>query len=399
MTFDQSQLDAIELAKTSRFCIINGGAGSGKTTIIKAIADHLKSKKEPFAMCAFAGKAAARLKEATGHNATTIHRMLEYSGEDCGFTLSTLRGTTVIIDEASMVSSDLMAEITKRDPARLILVGDEAQLAPVGKGQPFHDIIKLMPAKVSTLTTCYRNTEAIFKAATAIRNGEMPLPSDKTEGETWGFYATGGADATHEVILQGVRDGKIDFSQDVILCCRNGDKEVQKSSVESMNEDIKAIVNPTDTPIAKGDRIINTKNNAELDIWNGTTGSVKEVDHGGGIWMTLDYPIVDFVRSTPENTVYINDVLVTRDHRKHLKLAYALTVHKSQGSQYRNVYFVCLARDQARLLDRSMIYTAVTRARKECAVLGEPRALAEGIRTVRTKETVIQELSKGANIK
>jgi exodeoxyribonuclease V alpha subunit len=394
MTFDESQLAAIERARHERFCIINGPAGTGKTSIIKAIADAMKKTKENYAMCAFAGKAAARLKEATGHNATTIHRMLEYKG-DFGFSLRTLKGTTVIIDEASMVSSDLMAEIVKREPTRLILVGDEAQLAPVGSGQPFHDIIKLFPGKVSTLTTCYRNREAIFKAALAIRHGDMPLPQDKTDDETWGFYATGGAEATHEMLLTGVRNGDIDFAQDVILCCRNGENEMQKASVKSMNIDIKAIVNPSDTPISVGDRIINTKNNADLDIWNGTTGSVKAIDHDGGVWFTLDYPVTDWVRSTAENTVYINEVLVPKDHRKFLDLAYALTVHKSQGSQYRKVFCVCLCRDQMTLLDRSMIYTAVTRARKECAVLGEPRALQDAVRTVRTKNTVIQELAKG----
>jgi exodeoxyribonuclease V alpha subunit len=295
-----------------------------------------------------------------------------------------------------MVSSDLMAEIVKREPARLILVGDEAQLAPVGSGQPFHDLIKLLPARVSTLTTCYRNKEAIFKAASAIRRGETPLPFDKTDDETWGFYASGGAERTHEQLLEGVRSKAIDFNEDVILCCRNGENETQKASVNSMNIDIKAIVNPSDDPISVGDRIINIKNNAELDIWNGTTGSVKAIDHGGGLWFTLDYPVLDWVRSTPTNPVYINDVLVPKEHRKHLQLAYALTVHKAQGSQYRKVFCVCLCRDQMTLLDRSMIYTAVTRARKECAVLGEAKAFQDAIRTVRTKETVIQELAQGA---
>lgn len=397
MTFDQSQLDAIETACGGTFTIINGGAGCGKTTIIKAINEALMKNRERVRLCAFAGKAAARLKEATGFGASTIHRMLMYMGPEFGFTLKSLEGDTVILDEASMVSSDLMAEIVKRKPKRLILVGDEAQLAPVGSGQPFHDLIKLRPDRVRTLKTCYRNNEAIFKAATAIRNGQMPLGFEQTDGELWRVVSTGGAEATHEAILQAVRTGAVDFSQDVILCPRNGESDVQKCAVDSLNKDIKAIVNPaeSDERLNVGDRIINTKNNADLDIWNGTTGVVKAIDHAKAIWVTLDYPILDFGRSTPDNPVYINDVLVPKDHVKHLQLAYALTTHKAQGSQYRRVVFVALCRDSMALLDRSMIYTGVTRARCECNVLGEMRALQDGIRTVRQKNTVIQELAKG----
>jgi exodeoxyribonuclease V alpha subunit len=399
MKLDSSQLAAVEAATTSRFSIINGGAGCGKTTIIRQVKDEVKARGEPVLLCAFAGKAAARLKEATGEGAATIHRMLNYQG-DLGFTRPTLKGYTVILDEASMVSSDLMAEIVKREPKRLILVGDEAQLAPVGSGQPFHDLIRLRPDRVQTLTTCYRNAEAIFRAAAAIRVGNMPAVQEQTAEELWRVCATGGADETHAAILKAVRDGYIDFKQDVILCCRNGESADQKCAVDGLNRDLKDIVNPAqgDEKINVGDRIINTKNNADLDIWNGTTGTVKAIDHGGAVWLTLDYPILDYVRSKPDAPVYISDVLVTKDKVRYLSLAYALTTHKAQGSQYRRVVFVCLCRDQMTLLDRSMIYTAVTRARCECSVVGEYRALADGINTVRSKNTVLQELAKAGGL-
>lgn len=397
MTFDDSQMAAIDAAISSRFTIINGGAGCGKTTIIKAIADQLTSARERVRLCAFAGKAAARLKEATGQGASTIHRMLMYMGPEFGFTLKTLAGDTVILDEASMVNSDLMAEIVRRKPKRLILVGDEAQLPPVGSGQPFHDLIKLRKDCVRTLTTCYRNNEAIFKAATAIRTGYMPMGFDKSDAELWMVESTGGAEGTHEDILENVRRGNIDFSQDVILCPRNGESDAQKCAVESLNKDIKEVVNPAQEGerLSVGDRIINTKNNADLDIWNGTTGTVKAIDAAKHVWITLDYPILDFMKSTSDNPVYVDDVLVPREHVRHLQLAYALTVHKAQGSQYRSVTVVCLNRDSATLLDRSMIYTGVTRARSVCRVVGEMRALQDGIQTVRIKNTVLQELAKG----
>jgi len=395
MTLDQSQLDAIETATTSRFTIINGGAGCGKTTIIRQVKDELKARGEPVLLCAFAGKAAARLKEATGEGAATIHRMLNYQG-DLGFTRKSLKGCAVILDEASMVSSDLMAEIIKREPKRLVLVGDEAQLAPVGSGQPFHDLIRLRPDRVRTLTNCYRNAEAIFRAAACIRRGDMPAISEQSSEELWRVCPTGGADETHAGILAAVKSGAVDFRQDVILCCRNGENVDQKCAVDSLNRDIKDIVNPSEgnERLNIGDRVINTKNNAELDIWNGTTGAVKAIDSCGAVWLTLDYPILDIVRSKPDAPEYISDVLVPKEKVKHLALAYALTTHKAQGSQYRRVVFVCLCRDQATLLDRSMIYTAVTRARCECNVVGEIRALSDGIRNVKTKNTVLQELAK-----
>jgi exodeoxyribonuclease V alpha subunit len=398
--FDQSQLSAIESAITCGFRIITGGAGTGKTTIIESIASKLKAKRQDVVLCAFAGKAAARLREATGFDATTIHRMLGYMG-DLGFTRPPMPDTTVIMDEASMVSSDLLFEIVFRTPKRLILVGDHAQLPPVGCGQPFHDLIRLRPGDVSTLTTCYRNTEAVFKAATAIRAGDMPLGSDVTPGEKWQIIGVGGPDATHAWVLDRVKAGDVDFSQDVILACRNGENENQKAAVESLNRDIAAIVNPRadGEKLKVGDRVINTKNFADIDCWNGTTGSIQAIDVDRQIWIKLDVPVLDFNASLETGeSVYKDTVLFTRDRVKHLQLAYALTVHKSQGSQYRKVFFLCLCRDQAVLLDRNMIYTAVTRARQECTVVGEIRALQDGIRTEKTKNTVLQELARAGGV-
>lgn len=390
MNFDQQQLNAITRAATSRFSIINGGAGCGKTTIIKAVAERLAQAGKDVLLCAFAGKAAARLAEATGREASTIHRMLGYMG-DLGFTVRHLHGSTVILDEASMVSSDLMAEIAKRKPDALILVGDEAQLVPVGAGQPFHDLIRLLPDKVATLTTCYRNKEAIYKAALKIRAGQMPDSfQDTTDNEKWLIDPAGNAQQTHARILTAVRSGEIDFTQDIIICPRNGEDPDQPCCVESLNRDIKAIVNPSKGKIATGDRIVNTKNMADLDIWNGTTATVKTLDTGGGCWLTLDFPIR---RSdgTEEHTV-----LVPKDSVKHLELAYAMTVHKSQGSQYCKVIFVTLTRDTKTLLNRSMLYTGVTRARRECIVIGEPEALRAAVKTATHRHTVMQELQKAS---
>ena len=383
---DETQMDAVQYALDHSFSIINGGAGCGKTTLVKAICDSLKTSVE---LCAFAGKAAARLKEATCHDAGTIHRMLGYMGETLGFTRKTLAGCTVILDEASMVSSDLMAEIVKRNPYRLILVGDEAQLPPVGSGQPFHDIISLKPEVVKTLKTCYRNTEAIFASAINIRHGITPPPEAKSERELWRVHNIKDLRDTHSAVLKIVKAGEVDFDCDIILCCRNGDKAEDANTactVLGFNRDIKEIVNPNEDgsfKIAAGDRIINTKNNAELDVWNGTTGRCREFDCDNAMWVDLDFP-----RANGEKTV-----LIPKGEVKDWQLAYALTVHKSQGSQYRKVFFVSARRDILTLLSRPMIYTAVTRAKRECHILGDTFAFYKSIGTTQCKRTVIQELA------
>lgn len=382
---DEKQMAAVQFALDNSFCIINGGAGCGKTTLIKAICDSLKGDVD---LCAFAGKAAARLKEATGHDAGTIHRLLKYMGDGMGFTLKTLVGRTVVLDEASMVASDLMGEIIKRNPKRLILVGDEAQLPPVGSGQPFHDIIRLCPEKVQTLNVCYRNREAIFSAALNIRNGEIPPMEAKTEAETWRVQSIRDPRESHNEILRAVRADEIDFDTDIILCCRNGDGDGEtECSVVALNRDIKDIVNPNEDgsyKVAPGDRVINTKNHAELDVWNGTTGKCDKLDSDGAMWVRLDY----------KNSAGEDYVLIPKKEAREWQLAYALTVHKSQGSQYRKVYFVVSRRDQMNLLSRPMVYTAVTRAKKVCTVVGDVQAFHNSIRTVVRKLTVMQEVSK-----
>lgn len=397
--YDPSQIEAIEFAIEQRFAIISGGAGTGKTTIIDEIAKRIESSKMAVKLCAFAGKAAARLKEATGRQATTIHRMLGFNGDR--FTADSLAGMAVIVDEASMVAADLMAEIMMRRPSKVILVGDESQLSPVGKGQPFHDLLKYVPGTCRRLTTCWRNAEAVYKAATAIRNGKMPAMKEKSENEIWIIAKTGGPGETHKAILEQVRNGVFDFQQDIILCPKNGEPGMP-CTVRGLNQDIVDIVNPRQDNEQKwkvGDRVINTKNYPDSDVWNGTTGTIHAIDNKEQIWISLDIPVIDWEKTQDfSDPVYKDKVLFGKDMKKTLQLAYVLTVHKSQGSQYRKVAFIALERDSFALMKRSLIYTAVTRTKKECVVFGQARALANGIQKVDSKRTVIQEMAITAQL-
>ncbi len=395
---DKDQQRAVEFASESPFAIITGGAGTGKTTIIRQLALELRRRGEDPHLCAFAGKAAARLKEATRFNATTIHRLLGANGVT--FTVDSLEGKTIIVDESSMVASDLMAEVMRREPARVVLVGDPAQLPPVGKGQPFHDLITLRPETVVELRTCYRATEAVYSAASQIRIGETPPMHQETAAESFDIVATGDAYKTQKHILDWVCGGHVDFGQDIILCARNGGKkgDPHHSTVYDLNTEIVNLVNPRDADekLRAGDRVINTKNMADKDVWNGTTGEVMSIDIDGGVHVRLDVPIRDRDRGGTDadgEPFYTDSVLFSREEAKNLHLAYALTVHKAQGSQYRRVIFVCLQRDSFALLDRSLIYTAVTRTQEHCVIAGQVHALTEGIQRQRPKHTVIQELA------
>jgi exodeoxyribonuclease V alpha subunit len=399
--YDPSQVDAIEFATKRRVCLISGGAGTGKTTIIEEIANRLEESGTPVKLCAFAGKAAARLKEATGRQAATIHRMLGFNGER--YLERDLSQYAVICDEASMVAADLMAEIVTRKPSKLILVGDQAQLPPVGKGQPFHDLLKFKPDICRHLTTCWRNAEAVFKAATAIRSGDMPAQHEQTENEKWEILKTGDPTQTHRVILQQVRAGEFDFDKDIILCPQTGKRNPElPCCVASLNKDIVGIVNPRGNDSDKwqvGDRVINTKNYPDADVWNGTTGSIHAIDHKEEIWVKLDTPIIDMEATKDFSKPVMKDkVLFGKDMKKSLQLAYVLTVHKSQGSQYRKVMFVALERDSFALMKRSLIYTAVTRTKKECVVIGQIRALMKGVQELDHKRTVIQEMATTAQL-
>jgi exodeoxyribonuclease V alpha subunit len=392
---DKIQLKAVDAACCSAFSIITGGAGVGKTTIIKEITTRLEANGERVLLCAFAGKAAARLREACEHPASTIHRMLKFNGSE--FALESLSGSTVIVDEASMVDSLLMAEVMNRTPARMVLVGDPAQLPPVGRGQPFHDIINLRPDLVSTLTTCYRATEAVYQAANVIRSGGRPPMQAESENEKWSITNTGNAERTQSTILRWVKAGAFDFEQDIILVARNGENDAEPCTVRGLNKAIVDAISPRDekTKFVKGDRVINTKNLIELDVWNGTTGTVHEVDIDGGVWVHTDTPVIDVAKSEGSSeTVYTDYVLFSKENRKHLQLAYALTVHKAQGSQARNVCMVALQRDTHCLLDRSLLYTGVTRTKQACVVVGEVAAVYSAIDKVGHKRTVLQQLDE-----
>jgi len=371
--------------------LITGGAGAGKTTIIEEIVKRETEQGNPVNVCALAGKAAARVRENGVSDASTIHSMLGYKGEF--FSLETLAGVTVIIDEASMVSSDILYQIIKRNPKKLILVGDDAQLPPVGNGRPFYDILKSVhSSKKINLDFSFRASGAIYEAGERIRRGEFPSNGESGD-ERFQFCPAG----THSYpgMIEYIAD-VFDPTQDTIIAPSNGQKkkedEARVGSVAWINNKMKERLNPRDKyqTIRKrnairdyikfdvGDKVINKKNRAEDGIWNGDTGFVESLNR--------DEIVIDFGGRTVA-TPTTGDLFFALD------LAYAITIHKSQGSEYRNVYVIVQKSDQY-MLDRNLIYTAVTRAKKSCFVIGDMFFFKEAIKRVRERETVFNLLNE-----
>lgn len=380
MELNNEQQMAIDKAVNNKISWISGGAGCGKTTIIKEIAERLENP----VLVAPTGKAAARLREASGLRSSTIHSKLGFIGD--GFLGGALNGENWIVDESSMMDSRLMYEVVKRKPESITLVGDSAQLQPVGPGAPFFDIVHFYPELGQDLKICYRNKESIFQAAMEVRNGEMPGKHYESEGELWGIHSLKNAEASHTMILELVKDGKLDFNQDIVICCRNGDeKDPAPCTVHSLNRDIAEILLPRegDSKWRVGDRIICRKNFASKDIWNGTTGTITAVTYNGkGLYVRGDIPFLT-QSGAQEEILWEGEVL------KHSQLAYAITAHRSQGSQYRKVVFAINNNDFI-MLTRSLIYTSITRAQKECHVIGSLSAFCSGINKIGDKMTAFK---------
>ena len=374
MKLDKSQLAAIEYATDGgKLRIITGGAGTGKTTIIKAIMQRIKGQGD---LLAPTGKAAQRLREATGLDAQTIHRWLKWTGD----TIERAEPTAapVIIDEASMVDAWLLARVLQFAIGPVILVGDAAQLAPVGAGQPFRDILAAYPGNVARLTTCHRATAAINVAAISIRGGKLPAIRDlKSGGERFAVLETGDLEETAAWLVEMVKATDYDPDVDMVICAKNETRR-------RLNAELAAVINPrTGTePFRAGDRVMNLKNNAALDWYNGDAGWIHDIDTAGRPWVIID-------RGPNTDRSGADAVKLERDAARDITLAYAITVHKSQGSQARRVYFAATAADSF-LLDRSLVYTAVTRGRESVFVVGHPAAIAGAINRTAGKRTALQ---------
>ena len=388
MNFDESQLNAIKKATQSNsfFTVITGGAGTGKTTIIKEVDSLFVNSGRKVELMSPTGKAAARLSEATNRSASTIHRALKSDGTT--FRRSKHEKIDVaIIDESSMIESGLLAQILQYSPKKIVLVGDGAQLQPVGKGSPFKDIINLRPDVVAKLSTCHRAKGAIHHAAQLIREGKSPSAESSSGGEKWCLKQTGQAEATVQTLIRWIKSGHYDPKQDLILSPRYK----SDGGIDEVNRLIREVVNPSPEKWEIRDRVINTKNFSNVGntgLWNGDVGTITSINASGNAEIILD---------RENSTIHARKpILLEKEQMKELKHAYCLSVHKAQGSEARRVFFLCFM-SHFMQLSRSLIYTAITRAKEGAVVLGEMKAFYSGLNKIDSKTTVLQFLGEQAS--
>ena len=377
--YDEVQLAAIRQAVTSKVMVLTGGPGTGKTTTTQGIIAALKKAGLRVLLAAPTGRAAKRMSEATGMEAKTIHRLLEYNPQD-GYKRNDenpLEGDALIVDECSMIDILLMNNLLKAVPVgmRLVFVGDIDQLPSVGAGNVLRDIIDSQRIPVVRLVRIFRQAQKsrIVMNAHTINQGRFPDTSNGRDTDFF-FMREDDPERAAETIVRLVKERlprAYRESPDRIQVLTPMQRGVVGAA--NLNLLLQQALNPSGPSLNRGgytyrqgDRVMQQRNNYDKDVFNGDLGYIREVNTEE---RTLK---VDFDGKWAEYDVTELDELT---------LAYATTIHKAQGSEYPIVVMPILMTHFV-MLQRNLIYTGITRAKKICVLLGAAKALAYAVRNV-----------------
>jgi exodeoxyribonuclease V alpha subunit len=387
-TLSPSQRRAVATVLSTKVTVLTGGPGVGKTTIVTSILKALQAKRMRVVLCAPTGRAAKRLSEATGLEAKTIHRVLAFDPKAHGFThgqANPLAADLVVIDETSMVDIVLMDRLLRAipDQAAVLLVGDVDQLPSVGPGVVLADIIASGCVPTVRLTEIFRQaaTSQIIVNAHRINQGQMPkTPEDPQTLSDFYIIPAETPEEIEELLLYVVseripaRFGLHPIRDVQVLTPMN------RGSLggRALNVALQNTLNPHATPrvtrfgwtYAPGDKVIQTVNNYDRDVYNGDIGHVTQVDAEAGV-VTVDFE----GRSVTYELGELDEV----------SLAYTATVHKSQGSEYSAVV-IPLATQHYPMLERNLLYTGVTRGKHLVVLIGQEKALRIATRTLRSRK-------------
>jgi exodeoxyribonuclease V alpha subunit len=381
----ENQAKAVRWALENKIMVITGGPGTGKTTIITAILKILSELKIKILLAAPTGRAAKRMSEATGHEAKTIHRLLEYSFAKGGFQKNEekpLSCDLLILDEVSMIDTVLMHHLTKAIPtfATVILVGDINQLPSVGAGNVLNDIIASDVIPVVELKEIFRQAREsrIIVNAHKINNGILPTFEDHVPDSDFYFIQQEDPEKVSEIILELTKERipkRFSFDPvDDIQVLTPMHKGVV--GADNLNTKLQKSLNPSQIEIIRGnrnfkvnDKVMQIRNNYDKEVFNGDIGRIA------GIQPDENEITVLFDGRNVAYEFYELDELV---------LAYAISIHKSQGSEYPAVVIPVLPQHYI-LLQRNLIYTAVTRGRSLVVMVGALKALAMGIQNDKTQ--------------
>ena len=381
LTLAPSQDAAVRLALASKVCVITGGPGVGKTTIVNAILQILAAKDARLVLCAPTGRAARRMTEASGFEARTIHRLLEVDPATGGFRRDADRPVDcdlLVVDEASMVDVLLMHALLRAipDAAAVLIVGDIDQLPSVGPGQVLADIIASTAVPVVRLTEVFRQAamSQIIVNAHRINDGTVPV-LDRPHGES-DFYFVPADDPESAVprVLELVRTRiprrfGLDPIRDIQVLCPMNRGGV---GARSLNIELQAVLNPAGErrierfgwTFAPGDKVMQIQNDYEREVYNGDIGRIDDVDVESG----------ELTARFDERSVAYGfgelDALVP---------AYATTIHKSQGSEYPAVVIPLMTQHYV-MLQRNLLYTGVTRGKRLVVLVGQRRAVAIAVK-------------------
>jgi exodeoxyribonuclease V alpha subunit len=387
----RKQKEAVRSAVQNKIMVITGGPGTGKTTIINAVLKIFSKLKVKILLAAPTGRAAKRMSEATGYEAKTIHRMLEYSMQKGGFQRNEqkpLECDLLIVDEASMIDAILMHHLLKAIPqkATFILVGDTNQLPSVGAGNVLRDIIESGAVPVVELNEIFRQAKEslIIVNAHKINNGVLPsLKASKGKLDDFYFVEQEDPDEVLKLIIDLVKKRipqrfGFDPIDDIQVLT-----PMHKGTVGAgnLNIELQKALNPGEDAIVRGsrsfrvnDKIMQIRNNYDKDVFNGDIGRIKRVDQENHeVVMSFDG------REVPYDLPDLDEVV----------LAYAVSVHKSQGSEYPAVVIPVLTQHYV-LLQRNLIYTAVTRGKRLVVVVGARKALAIAVKNDKTQKRFTQ---------
>jgi exodeoxyribonuclease V alpha subunit len=374
----ETQRHAIRQATTQKVLVITGGPGVGKTTIVRGILEIFAAKKLRCALCAPTGRAAKRLSETTGREAKTIHRLLEFDPAHGGFKRDRnqpLDADLVVVDEASMVDVVLMNQLLRALPpwTCLVLVGDVDQLPSVGPGTVLADVIASGAVPVVRLTEIFRQAEQswIVRAAHAVNHGELPESAPAGQGDFY-FVEADTPEAILDRLIAMVRERiparfGLDPLRDVQVLTPMNRSDLGAGNLNTRLQEVLNPPMPGSEPVQRygwsfrvGDKVIQTVNEYQKEVFNGDIGRITAID-----------PV------DQEVTVDYDGRKVVYDFGEldELALAFSLTIHKSQGSEYPAVV-IPLHTQHFLMLQRNLIYTGITRGKKLVVIVGSRKALS-----------------------
>lgn len=372
LTLTPAQREALAQALVNKVVIITGGPGTGKTTLVRALLDVWSRKGLVVSLATPTGRAARRLEEATGRKAGTLHRLLEFSPKNARFLRdedAPLTAEAVVVDEASMLDVHLSDALLKGlpDACRLVLVGDVEQLPSVGPGRVLGDLIDSGVLPVVSLDVVFRQDAAglIVNNAHRILRGLPPRSAEGKDGDFFLIKRPNPQDALRTIVhlvqeripkgfgLDPIRDIQ------VLSPMRKGE-----CGTESLNDALAQALNPRDRKgLVEGDRVMQLRNDYDKDVFNGDTGVVAERLPQGALRVRFEDG---------------REVEYSNTERNDLAPAWAITIHKSQGSEYPAVVIPVLGQHH-RMLQRNLLYTAITRGRRLVVVVGDPSAIDRAI--------------------